>query len=34
MAVAGTRLRLIGPARVAGALRAGAAVVDGRVPAA
>src|SRR5205823_6954876 len=32
MSAAGTRLRLIGPAPVAGALRAGAAVVDGRAP--
>jgi rhodanese-related sulfurtransferase len=34
MAVAGARLRLVGPAPVGGALRAGAAVVDGRAPAA
>jgi rhodanese-related sulfurtransferase len=32
MTAAGTRLRLVGPAPVAGALRAGAAVVDGRMP--
>ena len=32
MSAAGTRLRLIGPAPVAGALRSGAAVVDGRTP--
>src|SRR6185312_2510855 len=30
--LADTRLRLVGPAPVAGALRAGAAVVDGRTP--
>ena len=32
MSAGGTRLRLVGPAPVAGALRAGAAVVDGRTP--
>jgi hydroxyacylglutathione hydrolase len=34
MVAGGARLRLVGPAPVAGALRAGAAVVDGRAPAA
>jgi hydroxyacylglutathione hydrolase len=34
MAATGPRLRLVGPAPVAGALRAGAAVVDGRASAA
>ncbi len=34
MSAAGARMRLAGPAPVAGALRAGAAVVDGRAPAA
>lgn len=32
MSAAGARLRLVGPAPVAGALRAGAAVADGRTP--
>jgi hydroxyacylglutathione hydrolase len=32
VSVSGARLRLVGPAPVAGALRAGAAVVDGRAP--
>jgi hydroxyacylglutathione hydrolase len=32
MSPSATRLRLVGPAPVAGALRAGAAVVDGRAP--
>lgn len=32
MSAAGARLRLAGPAPVAGALRAGATVVDGRAP--